>query len=506
MRAALYRIYRPQNFDEVEGQTHVASTLRNASREGQFAQAYLFTGTRGTGKTTMARIIAKSVNCLSRLPDGNPCNVCAHCLGATQGSLVDIIEIDAASNNSVDQIRELIEHARFQPVQAARKVYIIDEVHMLSNSASNALLKTLEEPPAHVHFILATTEQHKILPTIISRCQVFHFLPLRNDEVVKRLRQISDAESIAITDAALLTVAHHARGGMRDALSILERLASVGHEVDEASVQQILGSTSTEHFETLCDALIRADAQTALRILQEAQEQGAIADKFMRGFKQVLRQKMLEEAAGGVTSVARRLLDTADRIEQSLSQVRYADIPWLHCELAILRACDIQPAVIPTPVIVAQAEKPQPAKPQIEKKPAPKPVQHSVPAVEASAGSDAVTRLQKEWQSFAFKVPSLEVRTALKSTKVTGEENGELILTCTSSVQFAYLGEEKNLEEIREALKLHYAMTLPIRIQLAVQETPAAPAQTPTPEPAQPLSVDEEIMKVADLFGGTLTS
>ena len=506
MRAALYRLYRPQNFDEVEGQVHVATTLRNASKERHFAQAYLLTGTRGTGKTTLARIVAKAINCLAPLPDGNPCNVCEHCLAATQSRLVDIIEIDAASNNSVDQIRDLTERARFQPVQAASKVYIIDEVHMLSNSAANALLKTLEEPPAHVHFILATTEQHKILPTIISRCQVFHFLPLSDGEIVKRLTYVAGEEKIDITPEALQTVARHARGGMRDALSILERLASVPGTVDAKMVNDILGASASEHFEKLCDAIFASDATAALALLQDAQQEGAAADKFIRGFKQTLRDRLLQDAAkNGITLQVRRLMTVAERIEQSLVQVRYADIPWLHCELAILRACDSEaPVAVVAPVKAAPRSVPTPPPVPLKVSVPKEPVKERLP----EARPDPVARLQKEWQSFAFKVPSAEVRTALKSTKVEGVEDGELTLVCQSAVQFAYLGEEKNLTEIRQALQTHYSIDMPVHVKLANQEAPITPilSSEPLPEPTPKLSVDEEIMKVADLFGGTLTS
>lgn len=519
MRNALYRIYRPQNFDEVEGQKHVAITLRNAAKEGRFAHAYLMTGTRGTGKTTMARIVAKAINCASLLPDGNPCNVCEFCLGATQGRLVDIIEIDAASNNSVDQIRDLTERALFQPVQAKKKVYIIDEVHMLSNSAANALLKTLEEPPEHVHFILATTEQHKILPTIISRCQVFHFLPLADTEIVSRLAYVANEEKISLSPEALAAVAVHARGGMRDALSLLERLASTPGVVDEAMVNDILGSTAAEHLRELCDAVVAADIQKALQVLQDAQQRGASPDKFLRSFKNVLRERLIGDALNhGVTDTARRLMQIADRIEQSLGLVRYADIPWLHCELAILHACDTEapkatpvskPKAVAAPVFVSPAPSPAPIAPSKEvPKPTPTPVVTSPVVQVAEAGPDPVQRLKKEWQSFTFKIPSTIVRTALKSTKVEGVDSGDLVLVCQSAVQFAYLSQEENVATIRTALETHYHIDMPLRILLA-QEAEAklvTPEFTPAPAPVEAPSEEDNILKVADLFGGTVIS
>lgn len=515
MRNALYRVYRPQNFDEIEGQIHVSTTLRNAAREGQFAHAYLLTGTRGTGKTSTARILAKAINCSARLPDGNPCNVCEFCLGATRGQMVDLVEIDAASNNSVDQIRTLTERALFQPAQAKKKVYIIDEVHMLSNSASNALLKTLEEPPAHVHFILATTEQHKLLATIVSRCQVFHFFPLSGEEISARLTYVAKQEKILIEPEAVRLVAQHARGGMRDALSILERLASMPGQITLEMVQDILGSSSAEQYAKLTAAILAGNVADALAQVQEAEKQGAAADKFLRGFKNALRDTLLAEATkNGISAQARRLMDLVERLEQNISQVRYADMPWLHCELAVMRACDTS---APVATLQTPAEAPHPAAPKpavtaaprkalvVEKEKAPKPAPLAAQVITDNA---PLQRLQKEWQSFAFKVPSTIVRTALKSTKPESLDNGELTLVCQSPVQFTYLGQPDNIEEIRSALKTHYDLDVMVRARLAEAGKPAAsPAPAPTQEVPQEAaaSAEEQIFKIADFFGGTVT-
>src|SRR5213082_726140 len=227
----LARRYRSATFDEVIGQDHVAQTLKNAIASGRVAHAYLFCGTRGTGKTSMARILAKALNCKnSDGPTVTSCNKCESCLAIARGDDIDVIEIDAASNTGVDNIRELIENAQYRPARCRFKVYIIDEVHMLSKNAFNALLKTLEEPPEHVKFILATTEPEKVLPTILSRCQRYDFRSIPSREIAAHLKEISKKEKIKSDDDALLLIAKAGAGSMRDALSLLDRLLSVGEK------------------------------------------------------------------------------------------------------------------------------------------------------------------------------------------------------------------------------------------------------------------------------------
>src|SRR5213082_791811 len=239
----LARRYRSRTFDEVIGQEHVAQTLKRAIESGRIAHAYLFCGTRGTGKTSMARILAKALNCASvDKPTNEPCGKCDSCLAIARGDDIDVIEIDAASNTGVDNIREVIENAQYRPARSRFKVYIIDEVHMLSKSAFNALLKTLEEPPSHVKFILATTEPEKVLPTILSRCQRYDFRNIPTREIAKHLRDICGQEKIEADDDALLLVAKAGAGSMRDSLSLLDRLLSIGEKhVTVELVEQLLG-------------------------------------------------------------------------------------------------------------------------------------------------------------------------------------------------------------------------------------------------------------------------
>ncbi|MCI8360236.1 MAG: DNA polymerase III subunit gamma/tau [Clostridiales bacterium] len=268
MYQALYRKYRPRAFSQVAGQEHITETLKSELRSGRISHAYLFTGSRGTGKTTCAKILAKAVNCLSPA-DGDPCNACENCAGIDDGSVLDILEIDAASNNGVENIRELRENAVFTPAKGKYRVYIIDEVHMLSTGAFNALLKTLEEPPAHVVFILATTEVHKLPATILSRCQRFDFKRIEPEVIAGRLAYVAEQEGLDLTPDAALLVASMADGGMRDALSILDLCAGQEGTIDEQTVERVSGMAGREYLFQLSDALLRRDAAGALTLIGE---------------------------------------------------------------------------------------------------------------------------------------------------------------------------------------------------------------------------------------------
>ncbi len=252
MYRVLYRKWRPQTFSDVIGQEHITSTLSNEVQSGKASHAYLFTGTRGTGKTTCAKILAKAVNCLNPV-DGNPCNECAVCKGLDDGSILDVIEIDAASNNGVDNIRDLREEANYTPVHTKYRVYIIDEVHMLSIGAFNALLKTLEEPPAHVKFILATTDVHKLPATILSRCQRFDFHRITPENISERIKFVCENENITIDDDAALLIARIADGAMRDALSILDRCSGIADHVTAEVVSNAAGLAGKDYLFELVD-------------------------------------------------------------------------------------------------------------------------------------------------------------------------------------------------------------------------------------------------------------
>ena len=268
MYQVLYRKYRPKVFSDVVGQSHITSTLKNEVETGKLSHAYLFTGSRGTGKTTCAKILAKAVNCLNPI-NGNPCCECEICKGIESGAILDVVEIDAASNNGVDNIRDIRDESAFAPASCKYRVYIIDEVHMLSIGAFNALLKTLEEPPAHVKFILATTEVHKIPATILSRCQRFDFKRVDSESMVSRMRFIANEEGFTLDEEAALLIAKIADGGMRDALSVLDQCVSREKHITTETVCSVAGLTGRQHLFDLADAVKKEDAAACLSLINE---------------------------------------------------------------------------------------------------------------------------------------------------------------------------------------------------------------------------------------------
>lgn len=289
----LYRKWRPAVWDEVKHQDHVVRTLRNAIAKDKVGQAYIFSGPRGTGKTTAARLLAKAVNCQADDSSARPCNECANCLSFNNNEFLDLIEIDAASHTGVDDARELIENVRYSPNIGPYKVYIIDEVHMLSKQAFNALLKTIEEPPKHVIFVLATTELDKVMPTILSRCQRFEFRRFELDGLVGHLQSICAKEGIEAEDDAVLEIAKFSNGGMRDAISLLDQLSNVGEKLTLEVVQNVLG-TATEHtILELVDALIAGEAGKAIDLTHQTLDKGANAQSFTRQVVEYLRGVLL---------------------------------------------------------------------------------------------------------------------------------------------------------------------------------------------------------------------
>lgn len=289
---AFYRVYRPQSFGEMSGQKHVKQTLQNALLHNKTSHAYLFSGPRGTGKTSAAKVFAKALNC-EKAPSKEPCNECPTCLSITEGSNTDVIEFDAASNSRVEEIRDIIEKVRFAPSNARFKVYIIDEVHMLSNSAFNALLKTLEEPPPHAVFILATTEPHKLPLTIISRCQRFDFKPITSAEIVDRMKQVVADAGVEAEEAALKVIAQAASGGMRDALSMLDQVVSFsGDRLTAEAALLVTGSIGEDIFYQLAEALLSKDAAAALMLLDqlivEGKDVSRLAEDLITFFRDLL--------------------------------------------------------------------------------------------------------------------------------------------------------------------------------------------------------------------------
>lgn len=301
---ALYRKFRPVSFEDVKGQDHIVTTLKNQLKAGRIGHAYLFCGTRGTGKTTVAKILARAVNC-EHLKDGSPCNECDTCKGILSGTSTNVIEIDAASNNGVDNIREIREEVSYRPTQGKYKVYIIDEVHMLSTGAFNALLKTLEEPPEYVIFILATTEVNKIPVTILSRCQRYNFHRISIDTISARVKELLDKEGVQAEDRAIRYIAKAADGSMRDALSLTDQCIAfyLGQELTYDRVLDVLGTVDTEVFSRMLREVIKGDAAACLRLLGDLVRDGKEMGQFVSDFTWYLRNLMLLKSSEDLEDV-----------------------------------------------------------------------------------------------------------------------------------------------------------------------------------------------------------
>ncbi|WP_068777803.1 DNA polymerase III subunit gamma/tau [Paenibacillus sp. FJAT-26967] len=360
---ALYRTWRSQAFRELVGQKPIVQTLQNSLRENRFTHAYLFSGPRGTGKTSAAKILAKAVNCLHG-PAEEPCNECEACIRITEGSVMDVVEIDAASNRGVEEIRDIRDKVKYAPTEVRYKVYIIDEVHMLTTEAFNALLKTLEEPPAHVIFILATTEPHKLPATIISRCQRFDFRRVSMEEQVGRLAYVCREENIQIEEEALHYIARLSEGGMRDALSLLDQASSfaVG-SITAGDVVAMTGGLASDQFEKLVGAIKETDIGAALELIDQFMQEGKSADKCMENlihyFRDLLMIRLVPDSSiltervfdiGRMQQVASRfgidqLMSIIDVLNQYQGEMKYSAQPQTILEVAVMKACGAVPAV-----------------------------------------------------------------------------------------------------------------------------------------------------------------
>ena len=360
MYQALYRKWRPKDFEDVVGQDHITVTLKNEVASGKFSHAYLFTGSRGTGKTTCSKIIAKAVNCLHPV-DGNPCNECEICRGIDEGSILDVVEIDAASNNGVDNIRQLREEAYFMPSVAKYRVYILDECHMLSAGAVNALLKILEEPPEHVIFILATTEIHKVLPTILSRCQRFDFKRIKSRTIADRLLYVAGEEGFSLTDDAALLIARLSDGGMRDALSLLDLCNSYTGEINVRTVTEAAGLAGQGHLFDLAAAAIAKDPTAALRTVEALSENSVdfarLTEQLVGHFRNLMLVKTVKEPeelvqatpedlerlrtqAKGITLP--QVLMAIDLLQETMGKISRTAFKRTEFEMALIRLCDQQ--------------------------------------------------------------------------------------------------------------------------------------------------------------------
>lgn len=332
---ALYRVWRPRKFADLVGQLHITRTLQNAISEEKFSHAYLFSGPRGTGKTSAAKIFAQTINC-EQAPTREPCNQCSACLGVLDGSISDVIEIDAASNTSVDDIREIRDKVKYAPSSVPYKVYIIDEVHMISVNAFNALLKTLEEPPAHVVFILATTEPHKIPLTIISRCQRFDFKPISNQVIVERMKTIIEVENVIVSSEALETVALAAEGGMRDALSILDQAISYSdQDVSLEDVLAVTGGVSQQVLTTITHAMFEQDVDEGLKRLDELIQHGKDPVRFVIDLIYFLRDLLFYKSAPTLEGILERAM-IDDQFKEMADRI---SVPWIQDAIMQLNKC-----------------------------------------------------------------------------------------------------------------------------------------------------------------------
>ena len=356
---ALYRKFRPAVFADVKGQDHIVTTLRNQLRANRIGHAYLFTGTRGTGKTTVAKIFARTVNCEDPTEDG-PCGECRICRAIAAGASMNVIEIDAASNNGVDNIREIVEEVSYSPAEGKYKVYIIDEVHMLSSGAFNALLKTLEEPPSYVIFILATTEVHRLPVTILSRCQRYDFKRISIDTITDRMQQLIDVENVSVEEKALRYIAKTADGSMRDALSLLDQCIAfnLGRELTYDMVLDVLGAVDTEVFSRLLRNVLDRDVLGCIQLLEEIVMQGRELTQFVKDFTWYLRNLMLVQASDNLEDVIDMSTDNLKRLKEEAKladvdrivryirifselsgQIRYASQKRILVEIALIKLC-----------------------------------------------------------------------------------------------------------------------------------------------------------------------
>ncbi|MCF6139618.1 DNA polymerase III subunit gamma/tau [Pseudalkalibacillus berkeleyi] len=436
---ALYRLYRPQQFEDMVGQEHITKTLQNALLQQKLSHAYLFSGPRGTGKTSAAKIIAKAVNC-AKAPVAEPCNECEACLGITKGSNSDVIEIDAASNNGVDEIRDIRDKVKYAPSSVQYKVYIIDEVHMLSIGAFNALLKTLEEPPAHVIFILATTEPHKIPLTIISRCQRFDFRRITSHAIVKRMQTVIASQNVPVEEEALQLVARAAEGGMRDALSILDQAVSYSEDtVTTEDVLAVTGSVSQTFLSEMTRSFQEHQVVDALRQIDQLMDKGKDPIRFINDLIFYYRDMLLYQAAPNLEEVLDRaqvdqefemlakkiqgdwIYQVIDILNKAQQEMKWTNHPRIHLELAIVKLCQEESAPKPS----GQTDV-QPLINRIEQleKELTKLKEQGVPA----ASSDAAQEPAKPKRTFQSKTPKSKASTGRIKEMLKGASKKDLQL------------------------------------------------------------------------------
>jgi len=523
---ALYRKWRPRTFEEVVGQEHVINTLRNALSSGRIHHAYLFAGPRGTGKTTTARLLAKAVNCLAPETE-RPCNKCSICQAVNEGRLLDLIEIDAASNTGVDDVRELRERVGFRPNEARYKVYVIDEVHMLSTSAFNALLKTLEEPPPHAIFVLATTEAHKIPPTVISRCQRFNFRRLSLDAVVARLEHIVEQEKIQAEREALVAIARQATGSMRDAESLLDQLASyTAGNLTAAEVRAVLGIGSSEAVFQVADALIRGDAAQGLSVINTAVDEGVDPRQFACQIVDHLRALILVQLRSGIippyvedemlprleeqaaASSTNLLVRAVKLFNRAAMDAKGSWQPQLPLEMAFVEAllppdagvdADSQPPTVQriragVPASSRQTPPPSPPEPNTATREA---------GADYRAASVSAAKLQECWPEFlsALHSRNLSLEALMRSCRPVAVEGDVVVLGFDYDFHRGKVEEERNKRDVEDTLSSLLGWKCRVRCvlrQKGQQEQAGAAQQRPQPASGEPLSPPPDEQTLTD--------
>lgn len=475
---ALYRKFRPDTFGDVKGQDHIVTTLRNQLKAGRIGHAYLFTGTRGTGKTTVAKIFARTVNCENPSEDG-PCGECRSCRAIAAGASMNVIEIDAASNNGVDNIREIVEEVSYSPAEGKYKVYIIDEVHMLSIGAFNALLKTLEEPPSYVIFILATTEVHKIPVTILSRCQRYDFKRITIETIADRLRELMDKEQVHVEEKALRYIAKTADGSMRDALSLLDQCIAFhfGEELTYDKVLDVLGAVDTEVFARLLEMVLARDITGCISLLEEVVMQGRELTQFVADITWYLRNLLLVRTSGSdiedVIDVSSdnlaRLRAEAERMDaeeimrqirifsELSSQIKYATQKRILIEMTLIKLC--RPAMETTnDAVVARVK-------DLEEKMEKSIVQavpaavHATETAEAAAPGpelpraipDDIKQIVGNWHSIVAET-SQPLKTHLKNARLSLGGDNRLLIVVEDGVAYDYLSGEENHKHVEDMI------------------------------------------------------
>jgi DNA polymerase-3 subunit gamma/tau len=523
MRKALYREWRPSRWDQVVGQEHIIHTLKNAIQSSRTAHAYLFAGPRGTGKTTTARLLAKAVNCLNENLLERPCDECDTCNQINKGQYLDLIEIDAASNTSVDDVRELRDKINFSPTSGRYKVYIIDEVHMLSTAAFNALLKTLEEPPSHAIFVLATTEIHKIPATVLSRCQRYEFRRIPVPEMVKYLQAKCDEEKINIEADALILIARQATGSMRDAISLLDQLASTGDQVTLTYAQQVLGTATSQAVIEIVEAIIHHQAATGLNIIQQALDSGTDPRQFARQvvdylrnllmvkmgkadqpeFSTEIRQKMQQQSDALLLP---QILETIRLFNEAATETRLGWQPGLQLELALAESINWKSEVTPVdqpatqsipvaseqkmpvkPAVSSQAKSLPPAPAQVSaqgegKKQAasPEPIKKEppsqTPAASPSTDSGILLKdIQNQWKQVKELVRKIKPATEglLNSCQLMSMKGNVLVLAFSNDVIKSKMETKENIALTCSALKQVFEKNLEISCVLNSRATGA---------------------------------